>query len=208
VDLLELGVRGSVSDAQRDDLLRIKRSQRHLLALINEVLNYARVESGAMRYELGEVSLRDLVAAVEPLVRPQVERRGLTLVVERNGADLRVHADAEKVRQILLNLLSNAWKFTERGGQVRLWWERGSAPDGGALALVHVRDTGEGIPPAKQAAVFEPFVQVHTGLTRPHDGTGLGLAISRDLARAMRGDLTVSSRPGGGSTFTLALPLA
>ena len=208
VELLELGVRGQLTEAQRDDLARIRKSQRHLLSMINEVLNYARIEAGAMRYELADLSLRELLASVEPLIRPQLERGGLTLFIDAGSDDPCVYADVEKVRQILLNLLSNAAKFTERGGEVRIWWERKSTSDGGEIALLLVRDTGEGIPPARQQAVFEPFVQVHTGLTRPHDGTGLGLAISRDLARGMRGDLTVSSRPGEGSIFTLALPLA
>jgi signal transduction histidine kinase len=207
VELLELGVRGQLTEAQRDDLTRIKKSQRHLLAMINEVLNYARIEAGAMRYELADLSFRELLASVDPLIRPQLERAGLALVVEASRDDPCVYADFEKVRQILLNLLSNALKFTSRGGEVRIWWERVTTDDG-EIGLLHVRDTGEGIPVEKQAAVFEPFVQVHTGLTRPHDGTGLGLAISRDLARAMRGDLTVRSTPGEGSTFTLALPLA
>jgi signal transduction histidine kinase len=208
VELLELGVRGPLTEAQRDDLVRIKKSQRHLLAMINEVLNYTRIEAGAMRYELADLSLCELLASMEPLIRPQFERGGLALVIEnRDEDDPCVHADVEKVRQILLNLLSNALKFTERGGEVRIWWERTHGADGSGIALLHVRDTGEGIPAARQAAVFEPFVQVHTGLTRPHDGTGLGLAISRDLARGMRGDLTVRSTPGEGSTFTLSLPL-
>jgi len=208
VDLLELGVRGPVTEAQRDDLARIKRSQRHLMALINEVLSYARIESGAMRYELVPLSVRELLASVEPLIRPQLERAGLDLVVESGVSDVCMFADAERVQQIVLNLLSNAAKFTAPGGLVQIWWEEGAGANGTRIALLHVRDTGEGIPVEKQHTVFEPFVQVYTGLTRPHDGTGLGLAISRDLARAMQGDLTVSSMPGEGSTFTLSLPLA
>jgi len=152
--------------------------------------------------------VRELLASVEPLIRPQLERAGLDLVVESGVSDVCMFADAERVQQIVLNLLSNAAKFTAPGGLVQIWWEEGAGANGTRIALLHVRDTGEGIPVEKQHTVFEPFVQVYTGLTRPHDGTGLGLAISRDLARAMQGDLTVSSMPGEGSTFTLSLPLA
>jgi signal transduction histidine kinase len=208
VELLELGVRGQVTEAQRDDLARIRKSQRHLMVLINDVLNYARIESGAMRYELVELSLCDVLQSADELIRPQLARAGLTLVLQPDDDGVRVRADVEKVRQILLNLLSNAVKFTDRGGEVRIWCERGVDGDGGAVGLLHVRDTGKGSPAGKLDAVFDPFVQVHTGLTRPHDGTGLGLAISRDLARGMGGNLVVRSVAGAGSTFTLSLPLA
>jgi signal transduction histidine kinase len=116
---------------------------------------------------------------------------------------LRVCADREKLEQILLNLLSNAVKFTPPGGSVRV--EALPSPEDPALALLHVRDTGIGIPAGKLASVFEPFVQVDSSHTRGQHGSGLGLAISRDLARGMGGDLTAESTQGEGSTFTLAL---
>jgi signal transduction histidine kinase len=208
VDLLELGVRGPVTVAQREDLARIQKSQRHLLGLINEVLNYTRIETGAMRYDLADIRLGDVVNAAEPLIRPQLELSGLALVIDRRASSMVVRADSEKVRQVLLNLLSNAVKFTDRGGSVSIGCEAATDAAGRAMVQLHVCDTGEGIPVEKLEAVFEPFVQVHTGLTRPHEGTGLGLAISRDLARGMGGDLTVRSRRGAGSVFTLWLQRA
>jgi PAS domain S-box-containing protein len=207
VDLLELGVRGPLTETQREDLGRIQKSQRHLLGLINEVLNYTRVEAGAVRYELADVRLGEVVASVEPLIRPQLDARGLALLIEPLG-DATVRADREKVRQVLLNLLSNAVKFTDRGGRVTIRCEAAAPTQPGAMVELQVVDTGEGIPANKLEAVFEPFVQAHTGLTRPHDGVGLGLAISRDLARGMGGELTARSTMGQGSTFTLSLPAA
>jgi PAS domain S-box-containing protein len=210
-ELLELGIRGPVTPEQLEDLARIRHSQRHLLGLINEVLNYTRVERGTVDYATEDVDLADVIAAVEPLVRPQVAAKGLTLHVEpvRSGGPAIVRADRDKLRQILRNLLSNAIKFTDAGGRIEIAWADADtfdgASDGSALVVMHVRDTGIGIPADKLEAVFEPFVQVQTGLTRPHDGAGLGLAISRQLARGMGGDLTVESAEGEGSCFTLEL---
>jgi signal transduction histidine kinase len=204
-ELLEMGVRGPVNDAQRLDLGRIQHSQRHLLGLINEVLNYARVEGGAVRYATADVSVASVLASVEPLVRPQLEAKGLTLRALPAPRGLAVHADEDKVRQILLNLLSNAVKFTDRGGCVTL--ETIDDPEAGRVRF-RVVDTGIGIPPDKLDVIFDPFVQVNASLTRTQEGAGLGLAISRDLARGMGGELTVESAPGQGSTFTLSLPPA
>ncbi|MBV9109985.1 MAG: HAMP domain-containing histidine kinase, partial [Gemmatimonadetes bacterium] len=195
--------RGPVTDAQREDLRRIQHSQQHLLGLINEVLNYARVEAGSVAYELEDVPLAAVVASAEAMVRPQVRARGLTLAVEAMDPELAARADREKLQQILLNLLSNAVKFTPTGGHVSLACERGN----GRVA-VHVRDTGVGIAADKLESVFEPFVQVGRGLNSPVEGAGLGLAISRDLARGMGGDLVAESEPGAGSTFTVLLPAA
>ena len=210
-ELLELGIRGPVTQAQREDLMRIQKSQLHLLGLINEVLNYTRIESGAMVYEISEFALTEALAAVEPLVRPQLAAKKLTLDVEPAtcGGPHIVRADRDKLQQIMLNLLSNAAKFTDRGGRITISCQRPNGegePTGDPRVIVQVKDTGIGIPPGKLDVVFEPFVQVNTGLTRPHDGTGLGLAISRDLARGMGGELTVESEVGVGSTFTLSLP--
>jgi len=202
-ELIDMGLRGPVTDAQREDLARIQRSQRHLLGLINELLTFARLESGTLRYDISEVLAADVVGAVEGLIVPQARARDLTLDVRANRADLVVRADAERLRQVLLNLLSNAVKFTEPGGRVSLSCE----PRDGHAAFA-VRDTGIGIPADQLERIFEPFVQVRGGLTRPHDGTGLGLSISRELARAMGGDLRAESAVGEGSTFTITLPLA
>jgi PAS domain S-box-containing protein len=211
-ELLELGVRGAVTEQQRADLGRIQRAQRHLLGLINGVLNYARVEAGAVHYELADVSLAEVLASCEALVAPQMRARGLTFAHDGGGAaggeaPLRVSADREKVQQIVLNLLSNAVKFTPAGGQVTVTTSRGA--ERGAYpptVRVEVRDTGIGIAPAQLTRVFEPFVQVDSAFTRTQAGTGLGLAISRDLARGMGGDLVAESTPDAGSTFTLILP--
>jgi signal transduction histidine kinase len=201
-ELLQLELRGPLTEAQHDDLARIQRSQRHLLGLVNEVLNYAKLEAGRVRYDLADVPVYGAIREAEGLVAPQARAKGLTLTTGECPPTLAVRADAEKLRQVLVNLLSNAVKFTERGG-ARIVVE--CAPDTPVVA-VHVRDTGIGIPADKLESIFEPFVQVRAGLTRPAEGTGLGLAISRDLARGMGGDLTAESTPGVGSTFTLTLP--
>jgi PAS domain S-box-containing protein len=198
-ELIELGVHGPVTPAQAEALLRIRRSQKHLLGLINEVLNYARLETGAVRYDLAVVDVEGAIAEVESLVLPQVHAR--SLVLETETGPLSAFADDEKLRQILVNLLSNAIKFTDPGGRVGI-----SARRRDARVEIEVRDSGIGIAPDKLEAIFEPFVQVGRALNNPSEGTGLGLAISRDLARAMGGDLTVRSAPGEGSTFTLVLP--
>jgi signal transduction histidine kinase len=202
-DLIEMGIRGPVTPAQREDLHRIRMSQRHLLGLINEVLNYAKIETGTVEFDVADVNVRDVLNAAESLVAPQARAKGLTLAVADCPATLIARADSEKVRQILVNLLSNAVKFTEQGGAIEI-----SCRADDSRVVVRIRDTGIGIPADKLDAIFAPFVQVHAGSTRRHDGTGLGLAISRDLARGMGGDLTVESALGTGSTFMLSLPLA
>jgi PAS domain S-box-containing protein len=202
-DLVEMGVHGPINDAQRSALLRIQMSQRHLLGLINEVLNFARIETGTVRYALEDVKVRETLLAAESLVAPQARAKGLALTLVDCPPDLLVRADAEKLRQILVNLLSNAVKFTGRGGRIEI----SCASVDGRVAM-EVADTGIGIPADKIDLIFEPFVQVRADLRRPHEGTGLGLAISRDLARGMDGDLTAESQSGVGSRFRLTLPAA
>ena len=203
-ELMELGIRGPVTDAQRVDLARIRKSQAYLLGLINQVLNYARVEAGVVHYDCEPVSMQAVLTTCEALTLPQAQTHGLTL--ERLPCDttLIVRADQEKVQQIVLNLLSNAIKFTDAGGRVTVGCVRGGDTEHPAIH-VRVTDTGLGIAESKLARIFEPFVQVDSNLTRTRPGTGLGLAISRDLARGMGGDLTVTSTVGTGSTFTLVL---
>jgi PAS domain S-box-containing protein len=205
-ELLELGIRGPVTGEQREDLARIQRSQKHLLGLINEVLNYARLESGNVRYDLGPVGVTGALAAVESLILPQVRAKGLAFEVGACAPTLCVRADAEKVRQVLLNLLSNAVKFTDPGGRVVVGCRVRAGNERQRGVEITVADTGVGIAPDQLERVFEPFVQVGRTLSTPGEGTGLGLAISRDLARGMGGDLTAASAPGVGSTFTLVLP--
>jgi signal transduction histidine kinase len=200
-DLVLMGLRGPVTDDQRADLERIKRASQHLLGLINDILSFAKLEAGQVELDVGDVDLPATVGEVESLVAPQLATKGLRYEGRECARGLRVRADAERVRQVLLNLLSNAVKFTEPGGSIAVECE----PGGDGVAI-HVRDTGVGIPPESLERIFDPFVQVGRDLRAPSDGVGLGLAISRDLARRMGGDLTVTSRVGQGSTFTLTLP--
>ena len=202
-ELLEMGLRGPITPEQRDDLERIQRSQRHLLGLINDVLDYARIETGAARLRIEAVGLAEAFASAEALVSPQARAKGITLRAHPPSSDLAVRADRERLRQVLVNLLANAVKFTSPGGEIDL---RVQARDD--VVEIAVRDDGIGIPADKLELIFEPFVQVSQGLTRSAEGTGLGLAISRDLARAMGGDLVARSELGKGSVFTLVLPRA
>jgi|SRR5688572_9199659 len=203
VELLEMGIHGTVNDAQRDALVRIQHSQQHLLRLINDVLSLARIEAGHIEYRISDVACADIVAEVRPMIEPQLATKGLLL--ETNVArDLIVRADRDKTQQILLNLLSNALKFTPHGGRITVDAVLGD--DFPETIFLRVTDTGIGIPADRLNAVFEPFVQVVAGQGRAGEGTGLGLAISRDLARGMRGDLRARSAEGQGSTFTLTLP--
>jgi signal transduction histidine kinase len=200
-ELLQMGVRGKLADEQRDFVERIQQSQRHLLGLINEVLNFAKLETGAVHFEIGTVPVDEVLRTAEALVAPQAAAKGLTLARTPATTTLVVRADPEKLRQILVNLLSNAVKFTPRGGRIDV-----AATHTGAHVRIDVRDTGIGIAADKLESIFDPFVQVRSDLTRPYEGTGLGLAISRDLALGMGGDLSAVSVLGQGSTFTLTLP--
>jgi signal transduction histidine kinase len=200
--LIELGIHGPVTEAQRNALTRIRNSEAHLLGLIEDVLNFAKIEAGRVTFDLTPVGVEALVTGVDALVEPQMREKGLAY--DRGSApEVMAVADVEKARQVLLNLLSNAVKFTPSGGRIHVGFDvRENEVD------ICITDTGIGIPPDKQASVFEPFVQVQRAYTATHGGTGLGLAISRDLARAMHGELTVRSQVGRGSTFTLTLPRA
>ena len=214
-ELMEMGIRGPVTDQQREDLGRIQRSQRHLLGLIAGVLDYSRVEAGAVTYRLADVPVTEAVAEAEALVAPQLRAKGLGYAWSGAAPGLAVRADREKLQQVLLNLLGNAVKFTDARdgvpGRIEVSCtlaEGGGGAAAGGRVRLHVRDTGAGIAADELERVFEPFVQADQRLTRPHAGVGLGLAISRDLARGMGGDLTAESTPGVGSTFTLTLPAA
>jgi signal transduction histidine kinase len=201
--LLELGIHGPVNDAQRDALARLGRNQAHLLRLINDVLNFAKLDAGQVQYAVADVTLDETLAGLEPLVAPQMRAKGLTFTWRSCGDDppITARADADKLQQVVLNVLANAIKFTPSGGTIAI--ECDATDD---RVYVRVRDTGVGIPPDRLPFIFEPFVQGDRALNRPHEGVGLGLAISRDLARGMGGDLTVESVVGEGSVFTIALP--
>ena len=215
-ELLGMGLRGPVTPDQHADLDRIQRSQKHLLGLINEVLNYARLESGSIEYDLVRVSVGETLATVESLILPQSQAKGIEIGIETADPALSVWGDADKVRQILLNLLSNAVKFTDAGGRISiqartrtakapaLARDRSALPP--TLAEISVSDTGVGIASDQLERIFEPFVQIGRALNMPGEGTGLGLSISRDLARGMGGNLTATSTLGQGSIFTLSLP--
>ena len=202
-ELIELGIHGPVTDAQRNALNRIARSQAHLLTLINDVLNFARVDSGQIQYAVEDVRMHETLGGIEPLVEPQIVARRLSFEYLACDPTIVAAADADKVRQVVLNLLGNAVKYTPEGGSVALACDADEK-----TVRVHVRDTGPGIEPDQLPVIFEAFVQGHRALNRPNEGVGLGLAISRDLARGMGGDVTVETELGVGSTFTLVLPRA
>ena len=203
--LLEMGIHGPVADAQREALDRIMRSQRHLLRLVNDVLDLARIESGHVTFDLEDIAVADIVHAVTPLVEPQIALKRMTLRVDVPEL-LAVRVDSEKGQQILLNLLGNAVKFTPEGGCISISAVPGT--DDAGIVHVHVQDTGVGIAPDQLEAVLEPFVRVGETDAHRSEGTGLGLSISRDLAHGMHGGLTVRSVLGEGSRFTLTLPSA
>ena len=200
VQLLEMGVDGPVTDIQRDHLGRIRLSAQMLVRLIDEVLSFAKLESGRMTFDQSDVSLNDILGRLRHFVDVQLAKQGIEYRVHRCPDGPLVRGDAGKIEQILLNLLSNAMKFTDRG-RIEI-----QCVVDGTQVRVSVSDTGRGIPRELHEKIFEPFEQGERDLKRPSMGTGLGLAISRQLARAMGGDVVVKSFPGEGSTFTLVLP--
>jgi signal transduction histidine kinase len=214
LDLIDAGVYGPLTEAQREAIARASRSAVYLTGLINDLLNFARLESGTVAYDIGDVPLTGaggVLEDIEALVSAQAAAKGVcvsppVLDEAAGGAPLHVRADGDKVRIILTNLVTNAIKFTEPGGTVSLNVE--TERDGRAVR-VRVADTGRGIPAEQLERIFEPFVQVDRyGGGGSQHGVGLGLSISRTLARAMGGDLVVASAVGSGSTFTLTLPRA
>ena len=202
-ELIELGIGGTVTEQQREYLARIRGSQQHLLGIINDLLNYSRIEAGQVAYELTDVRVHSLVDVVLPLLEPQAVTKGIVLEHGPCPDGLTGRADRMKAEQVVLNLLSNAVKFTPVGGRVTV--SCGTEAD---CVTIRVTDTGPGIPEDQRDRIFEPFVQLGRSLTSAHEGTGLGLAISRDLARAMGGDVSLESEVDVGSTFTLSLPRA
>ena len=201
-ELLEMGLRGPLTDAQRRDLGRIRASGQHLLGLISGVLDLNRIERGQVSYALVRIPIEPFLADLDALVSPQAAAKSLTLEFIPAPSSLAVIADREKLRQIMLNLLSNAIRYTPAGGRITLSTRARDAE----RVEIAVHDTGPGIPESRRDEVFEPFVQLDRSLAQPQEGLGLGLAISRDLARGMRGDLTVSSNARGGASFILVLP--
>ena len=199
--LMQMELSGPITPSQREQLERIQHSQAHLLGIINDILNFSRMEAGQVAYHIGPVDVQGVIGIVVPMVTPQADAMHLRLTTGDCPDNVIARADRAKVEQILLNLLSNAVKFTNQGGEIEV-----SCRAEASTVHVSVRDTGIGIAPEQTDKIFAPFVQVGRSLANPKEGTGLGLAISRDLARAMGGDLTVQSQEGVGSTFTLVLP--
>ncbi len=202
--LIEMGVHGPVTDAQRDAALRISQAQRHLMALIDDILQFARTEQGEIPLRLRPIALAELCDELVSLVGQQAAGRRIAFTCdldgEAGGGAPRAVADPERVLQVLVNLATNAVKFTGEGGRVAVTGRRA-----GRWAEIMVRDTGSGIAAGHLEQIFEPFVQV-SGSDGTQGGVGLGLATSRALARRMGGDIVVESAPGAGSTFTLRLP--
>ena len=201
IELLDMGLRGPVTESQHADFARVKANQRHLTLLITEILNFVRVGSGAQSYTVSEFNACDVLAHAIELVEPLVGQRGLAFDGISGDRSVVARADREKVTQILVNLLSNAIKFTPPGGHIGA---ECATSDG--RAILRVSDTGIGIPADRLEVIFEPFVQLKEALADRGGGVGLGLSISRDLARAMDGDLTVESTEEKGTRFTLTLP--
>lgn len=208
VELLEMGLRGPVTPEQADDLHRIKASQRHLLRLITEVLDYARLGAGHSELHFDDVDLHELLLQAETMTLPQARARDLEYVYEAPDRTVIVRADSHRLQQIALNLLTNAIKFTDPGGSIRMTCEIASdTAKGGKTVRVSVKDTGHGIPEREMEGIWQPFVQIDRRLNHPGEGVGLGLAISRDLARKLGGELSATSEVGRGSVFTLTLPV-
>jgi signal transduction histidine kinase len=201
VELIDMGLSGPVTEKQHVALRRIKANQQLLLTLITEILNFARIESGRIEYHRSEVSMFRALTDVAEMLSGAITDKGLTREGPLGDPNVVAWADPDRVRQILVNLVMNAVKYTPRRGKITL--ECTTEKD---HALARVSDTGPGIPLAQIERIFEPFKQLTEGLANHKGGVGLGLTISRDLARAMGGDLTVESTVGVGSRFTLILP--
>ena len=202
LEILQQNIHGGLNAEQRRDVGRIHQAQEHLLTLVNMILDFAKLEGGPIELSMAEIPVEETLRGAEALVAPQFAKKGVSYTHRSGDASLTVFADREKVQQIVVNLLANAVKFTPAGGTVELDWRVE-----GEQLLVRVRDTGSGIPEEKIEEIFEPFVQLRASGSIPSGGTGLGLPISRDLARAMGGDVSVTSTLGVGSDFMLTLPL-
>lgn len=201
VDLMLMGAQGPLSDSQRSSVERIQRNQYHLLALINDLLAFTKLEAGKVVLEIVPLRLSDAMDHAEHLIQPELRRKQLVYTRDIGDETVVVLADSDKLAQVLLNLLSNAAKYTDDGGSMSMGAERS-----GDRVRVWVRDTGIGIPADQLDKVFHPFFQVDRGRTRRYGGVGLGLTIARDLARAMGGDVSIESRAGEGTTVSLFLP--
>jgi len=215
-ELLDLEIKGALSEDQRLSITRIEASARHLLGLVNEILDLAKVEAGRLSLNRGIGRPRRTVESALDLIRPAAARRGISH--QANGPDggsTGYEGDVDRVKQIIINLLNNALKFTDAGGTVTVTWGVSSRPDEetpltgrGPWCYLRVSDTGIGIPPEKLSTIFDPFVQVEGGRTRTKEGSGLGLTISRRAVELCGGVLTARDLPGKRCVFTITLPKA
>jgi signal transduction histidine kinase len=212
-DIIQMGISGPVTPDQSAQLARITTSGRHLLGLIDDILDLSRIEANRLSVSHAPARVERAVDAAIGFLRPQATAKGVALEARCEGPDDLYTGDEQRVQQILANLLANAVKFTPPAGRVTLHCGRaGERPRGteapaiGPWNCCTEADTGVGIAPAQQQQIFQPFVQGDGGYTRAHGGAGLGLTISRRLARLMGGELTLESVPGEGSRFTLWLP--
>jgi signal transduction histidine kinase len=203
IDLLDMGLRGPVTERQHADFMRVKTNQQHLALLITEILNFVQVGSGRFTYSVTDVAACEAIQYAIELIEPLFGQKSISFDGITGDATIVARADRARVTQILVNLFSNAIKFTLPGGHIAASCSR--ADD---KVNIQISDTGIGIPPEKHEAIFEPFLQLKESFVGRESGVGLGLAISRDLARAMEGDLTVESAEGKGARFTLSLPRA
>ena len=203
VEIMVRGVHGPVTDEQRLDLERIIGSQRHLLILINELIEYMRSGGSRGMLQPEPLSVEGAVRRAFEVVEPIVESKRINAAIRHSCAGLTAVADENKLHQILINLIANAVKFTDSGGQITVYCD--GRPSHVTIA---VTDTGRGISEDKFEAIFEPFTQLEPDDGPRLGGLGLGLSISRDLARAMNGDISVQSTVGAGSTFSVTLPAA
>lgn len=200
-DLIDSGISGNVTDRQQQQLGRIRASARHLLQLIEEILGFARLESGGTELEIEGITIDALVEEVVTIIDPLADGRMLTLGVDVQDGSTELTTDAGKVRQILVNLLSNALKFTQQGSvNLTARIEKHSV-------IFEVRDTGIGIEPNVAHRIFDPFWQAEKPNTRRVGGTGLGLSIARRYAALLKGEIRLDSEPGKGSTFTVRIPI-
>jgi signal transduction histidine kinase len=198
-DLLEMGIGGELTEKQAESVERIKRSTEHLRRIVDELIHYAQLEAGQQQLEPRSVALHEMVEESVASIDSELRSKGLRFE-SRVPETIQMQVDAEKLRQVLLNLLTNAVRFTEEGS---IGVEAEERDDG---VRIEVRDTGIGISEEHHQQIFEPFWQVEHANTRKYGGTGLGLSLSRRLARAMGGDIEVRSEAGTGSTFVLLLP--
>jgi two-component system, chemotaxis family, CheB/CheR fusion protein len=201
-DLLETGVLGPMTEAQQTHLGQVKTAAWHLVAIIEEVLTLSRLEAGRTSLRRGTVDVAEIAREVVAMARFSAGEKDLTLDLQDADRPVFIYSDAGKIRQITTNLVGNAVKFTEKGGIVV------RVADVEDHVEVQVRDTGPGIPHSQQEAIFEPFVQGDSSMTREKGGSGLGLAVSRRLARALGGEIVLETEPGNGSSFTLRIPHA